>query len=300
MRDLDIRLMRYFVTVAHTRHFTRAAEQLYISQPALSQAIAKLEKSLGVQLLTRDNRGVELTPVGVQLLRKAEELLECADSAISMLRQARRDQKSLLRVGFISGPGSNMSRILELAEQRSPSLTVQTRRLEWSNQEAAVVTGEVDMSFARAPLNAPELEHMTVFREGRVVCVSRRHPLADCESVSIHELVDEPVITSTTCPSEAWRMYWAVMPRPDGSAVRWGPTVDTIEDVLEEASRGQGIGITAESVARYYQHASISFVPLADVPDSTVELCWHKDNQMPAVTLVREAARSVVEAAASI
>lgn len=300
MRDLDIRLMRYFVTVAHTRHFTRAAEQLYISQPALSQAIAKLEKSLGVQLLTRDNRGVELTPVGVQFLRKAEELLECADSAISMLRQARRDQKSLLRVGFISGPGSNMSRILELAEQRSPSLTVQTRRLEWSNQEAAVVTGEVDMSFARAPLNATELEHMTVFREGRVVCVSRRHPLAERESVSIHELVDEPVITSTTCPSEAWRMYWAVMPRPDGSAVRWGPTVDTIEDVLEEASRGQGIGITAESVARYYQHASVRFVPLADVPDSTVELCWHKDNQMPTVALVREAARSVVEAASSI
>jgi DNA-binding transcriptional LysR family regulator len=294
MHDLDIRLVRYFVAVARTRHFGRAAEQLYISQPALSQAIAKLEKSLGVQLLTRDNRSVELTPIGVEFLEKAEELLQCAEGAVAMVHRARRDLGSILRVGFIPGPGSNMSRILEAAEALLPDLTVRVRRLDWLQQETAVVAGEVDAGFARAPLSSPELEHMTVEREGRVLGVSERHPLADRESVSIREIADELVITSQTCPSEAWREYWAVTPRPDGAAVRWGPAVDTVEEMLEVASRDHGVCITAASIAKGYQHANVSFIPIVDVADTTVELCWLRDNPTPLLALLRRAAEQVV------
>lgn len=300
MLDLDIKLVRYFVTVAHTLHFTRAAGLLYISQPALSQAIAKLEKTLGVPLLTRDNRSVELTPMGMEFLVKAEDLLECADAAVSLIRQVRRGQENLLRIGFIPAPGDSMSRIIAAAEERTPSLTVQTRRLEWRSQETAVVEGEVDVSFARAPLIAPELDHITVGREGRVVCVSDQHPLAGRESVSINELADQPVISSSTCPSEAWKEFWAVSPRPDGSTVRWGPVVDTVEELLEMASRGHGVCITAESVARHYPIESISVIPITDIPDSTVELCWHRANPMPTIALLRDAARSFVETDSSI
>ncbi|MEP6842329.1 MAG: LysR family transcriptional regulator [Pseudolysinimonas sp.] len=300
MHDLDIRLVRYFVTVAHTLHFSRAAEQLYISQPALSQAIAKLEKTLGAQLLTRDNRSVELTDVGTQFLPKAEELLSCADNALSVVQRARRDMRSLLRVGFIPGPGRNMTRILEDAERIAPSLTVRMRRLDWINQEAAVVAGDVDVSFARAPLVSPELDHMTVDREGRVLAVSERHPLAGRGSVSIRDIAEELIITSATCPSEEWAAFWAVSPRPDDAEVLWGPAVDTIEEMLEEASRGHGVCITAESIARGYQHASVSFVPIADISDTTVEMCWRRDNSAPMLQILREAAQHVVEADPSI
>ncbi len=300
MPDLDLRLVRYFATVARTRHFSRAADLLFISQPALSQAIAKLEKTLEVQLLTRDNRTVDLTAIGAEFLEKAEEVLRHADAALYVVQQARRDERNVLRVGFIPGPGSNMTRILEKAEELSPSLVVQTRRLDWIIQESAVVAGDVDVAFARAPLASSELDHMTVDSEGRYLGVSERHPLAQRASVSIREIADEPIITSSTCPSEAWQLYWAVAPRPDGSTVRWGPAVDTVEEMLDVTSRGRGVCITAESIARGYQHASVSFIPLTDVSDSTVEMCWRRDNRTPLVDLLRHAALTVVSAEASI
>lgn len=298
--DLDLRLVRYFVTVAHTRHFSRAADQLFISQPALSQAIAKLEKTLEVQLLTRDNRTVELTSIGIQFLDKAEEVLRHAEAALFVVQQARRDRRSVLRVGFIPGPGANMSRILEEAERIAPHVVIQTRRLDWISQEAAVVAGEVDIAFAREPLAASDLEYITVDSEGRYLGVSERHPLAHRESVSIREIADEPIITSSTCPSEAWQLYWAVAPRPDGSPIKWGPAVDTVEEMLDVTSRGRGVCITAEAIARGYQHASVSFIPIVDISDTTVAMCWRRDNHAPVVNLMRQAAQSVVGPDASI
>src|SRR6476619_8284260 len=77
--DLDLRLVRYFVAVAEELHFGRAAAKLYISQPALSKQIRKLESEVGTQLLVRDSRHVELTARGEHFLENARQLLALAD-----------------------------------------------------------------------------------------------------------------------------------------------------------------------------------------------------------------------------
>src|SRR5215208_6946365 len=99
MIEMDLRLMRYFATVGRHLHFGRASDELFISQPALSQAIAKLEKQLDVRLFDRDRRRVELTPAGQQLLPEAEDLIARAEAAISVANRVRREQRSTFDVG---------------------------------------------------------------------------------------------------------------------------------------------------------------------------------------------------------
>lgn len=292
--SLDLRLVRYFVTVAHTRHFTRAAEQLFITQPALSQAISKLERLLDAQLLVRDSRSVVLTSLGERFLEKAEEILKATDEALHVVMQARAERHRLLRVGFIPGVGAKMTLILEKTEQLVPGLTIQTRRLDWIRQESAVVEGDVEVGFARRPLAAPELDSMTIESEPRYLCVNQRHRLSNRRSVSITEIAGEPVVTSSTCPSVEWRDYWAVVPRPDNSEVRWGPAVDSLEEMLDVVSRGRGVCITAASVAYGYQHTAVSFIPVIDVSESSVAMCWRRDNDSHLVHSIRKAAQAVI------
>lgn len=294
LADLDLRLVRYFVAVSTHRHFGRAAAELYISQPALSQAIAKLEKQLGVRLLDRDHRNVELTVAGEEFLKQARVLLEAADTTLTVARRARRDQGNVLHIGYIAAPGHLMSSIIMRAEAAVPDVTVETRRLEWRDQESAVATGVVDVSFARAPIAHPDLDHLTVSGEPLVVGVSRRHPLASRDSVTVADLVHEPILTSTSCPSEQWRLWWAMAHLRDGVPITWGPAVDTVEDMLEEISHGHGIAITATSVMRSYSHDEVRFLALEDAPPSTTELCWLRGSTMPVLQRFLAVAREVV------
>lgn len=294
MPDLDLRLVRYFVAVANARHFGRAATSLFISQPALSQSIAKLEKQLGVRLLERSNRAVELTTVGQGFLVESERLLQAAEVALSVAQRGRREQTQILRVGYIAGPGELMSHILALAEERLPRVTLVTSRLEWRDQERAVVQGRVDASFARAPITDPALECLETGREERVVVLAKDHPLTSRASIDIDEISSDQLITTGTYPSEEWRLWWAASPRANGLPIRWGTNVDTVEELLDEVARGHGIAITAQAIRHFYNRPDISFVSLTGVEETTVQLCILREGASPLARQFVALARTVV------
>src|SRR6478672_4180939 len=100
MTDPEMRLLRYFVTVAEERHFGRAAERLHIAQPPLSQQIRRLESELGVTLLYRTTRSVELAPAGEVLLTRAKEVLAAVEGALEDTRRAARGEFGHLAIGF--------------------------------------------------------------------------------------------------------------------------------------------------------------------------------------------------------
>src|SRR5688500_13361017 len=101
-RDVHVRDLRYFVTVAEELHFTRAAERLYVSQPALSKQVRALERQLGVELFRRDRRGVALTEAGAALLPHARQMLADWEKGAAALRAA---QRGTLAVGMSTSPG---------------------------------------------------------------------------------------------------------------------------------------------------------------------------------------------------
>jgi DNA-binding transcriptional LysR family regulator len=119
--DLDLRRLRYFVTVAGELSFIRAAQLLHMTQPALSRQISALERDLGAQLFERDRRGTALTPAGQQLLEDAAPLLAAASALERRTRLAGREP-ARFAIGFM--PGTNATPIIREFAQRAPYLTI--------------------------------------------------------------------------------------------------------------------------------------------------------------------------------
>src|SRR5918999_6030295 len=131
----EIRRLRYFVAVAERLSFSRAALDLHISQPALSEAVRKVEVELGVELLERSSRGVALTGAGETLLHEAREVLARLDEAVLRTREAARGRAGRLRVGFeAAGAGLLSTRARARFTRRFPHVRVEPKRFEWGGE----------------------------------------------------------------------------------------------------------------------------------------------------------------------
>lgn len=281
--DLGIRALHAFVTVIDEGHFGRAAMRLFVTAPALSQQIRRLEQQLGMRLIDREAHPVMPTAAGETLLPHAHRLLrEAQETAVDLARFTRR-QDRVLRLGFISGGPSSLITSL-LSKLESPLELVQ---LQWHEQLSEVASGSVDAAFVRPPL--PLLDGLTLERvvvEPRVVMVHRDHRFAARENVAIDELDDE-VHVSTDRAAQEWISYWAVDPRPSGRAVKWGPLVRTMDEQLQTVAAGLGIAITAASIADYHSNPEVAYVPIKGIDPCTVELCTRTGDDHPGVGELR-------------
>src|ERR1700722_1926782 len=146
--DLDLRRLRYFVTVAEELSFVRAASLLHMTQPALSRQISALERDLGTQLLERDRRGTWLTPAGQQLLEDAVPLLATASVLQRRTRLAGRDP-ARFAIGFM--PGIHATPIIREFARRAPNLTIDVVFTSLTDQVDFLIDGRVDVCFVRLP-----------------------------------------------------------------------------------------------------------------------------------------------------
>jgi DNA-binding transcriptional LysR family regulator len=194
--SVELRQLRYFVAVAEELHFRRAAARLHISQPPLSQQIAALEEELGVRLLERTRRRVELTPAGETFLRDARATLAELDVAVSAARAIAAGQEGVLRVGFV---GSALLSIVPATVQRfrrtRPGAEIELRERSTVEQLRAVSTGLVDVGLVRPPIEADETLHTeVVLRERTVAALPEGHPLAQLRRVPLRRLAAEPLV----------------------------------------------------------------------------------------------------------
>ena len=193
---MELRQLRYFVAVAEELHFRRAAARLHISQPPLSQQIAALESELGVRLLERTRRRVELTPAGEAFLRDARATLAELDVAVSTARSIDAGQEGVLRVGFV---GSALLSIVPTTVQQfrrsRPGAEIELRERSTVEQLRAVSTGLVDVGLVRPPIEADESLHTeVVMRERTVAAIPEGHPLAELRRVPLRRLAAEPLV----------------------------------------------------------------------------------------------------------
>src|ERR1700743_2119934 len=140
--DVHGRDLRYFVAVAEEVHFTRAAARLYLSQPAVSKQIRRLERQLGAELFARDQQGVALTPVGVALLPHARRVLAAWDQACEAAEEAKSEQRATVVGGM--GTGLAGSGILPAIRSRftamQPGATVALREIGWEDPTAGLAS----------------------------------------------------------------------------------------------------------------------------------------------------------------
>ncbi|GAA1235561.1 LysR family transcriptional regulator [Pseudonocardia alaniniphila] len=271
---MELRQLRYLVAIADSGNVGRAAAALYVSQPAVSYALKGLETELGVRLFDRHRAGVSLTAAGRDVLAEARRTLQHADRVVAAAERHRRGETGVLRVGFeASGAGELTTRARAEFARRHRGVRVEPKRFDWGQEAAALRDGRVDVAFLWLPADVTGMHAEVVHTEQRVVGLPTGHRLAGREGVSVLEVGDEPLLWTERAPRE-WVDWWAVNPRPDGSAPRWGPTNDNVEEMLEQVAEGTAICFAPVSMARYYARPDLVWVPLTDVEPLRVALAW--------------------------
>ena len=186
---MELRHLSYFITVAEELNFSKAALRLYTAQPSLSQQIKDLEDDVGVRLLNRTKRKVELTEEGAVFLEQARLTLAQADKAVAMARQVSQAKQQLLRIGFV--PVAEMKifpYVLPNLRVQNPDLKIDLLSLNNVDQIRGIKKGELDISFTRDNFQTDEIESKFVLREPLIFILPKEHPLAKYERIPVQAL----------------------------------------------------------------------------------------------------------------
>ena len=176
---MELRHLRYFVAVAEELHFGRAAIQLSIVQPSLSQQIRQLENELGFPLLYRTKRSVELTDAGKVFLVEAKRVLAQVQEAKRTAQRAYRGEVGRLVVGYISSSTYDLlPMMLRDYRERFPDVEVALRELTTQEQIRALEEDYIQVGLLRLPISAPLIQVEVVRREPIVCVLPEKHPLA--------------------------------------------------------------------------------------------------------------------------
>ena len=276
MNDLDTRLLRSFLVVAHEGTITRAAARLHIAQQALSAQVQQLERAFGATLLVRTSRGVRLTRAGDELLAGAEPLLAELDALGTRVRASAHGHAGKLKL--VCKPHATAEFALDVVramEASAPDIELDLVSVSTLPEElAALDDGTADASFLWVPTGDARLRYAKVRRDRRLVALPSDHPLAARPAVSLAELADEPVIVPQVVVSDEVVRHWLAEPRPGGKPAVRGPAAHRIEDRLMLVARGRGVWLAPEPLARYFPLPGVSWVPVSDAAPSYLAVVW--------------------------
>jgi DNA-binding transcriptional LysR family regulator len=279
--DVDMRLLRYFEAVAAEGNLTRAAQGLFVSQPALTKQIRQLEAQLGVVLFTRSRAGMTLTAAGQVLASQVSAVLDGFDQALRDAKAAASTEAQVLRVGFLGGAANEATQqiVADFAHRR-PGWRVEMRAATWAEPSAGLASGDTDIAFLRLPFPGQDrLRTEVLFTEARWVVLPAAHPLADRDLICFRDLWDEPFIAASA-ETGAWREWWLAVDEREGHPVRIGAVAATgvPDDWLTVIANGDGIALVPESAARYYARPGITYKPVSGVSPSQVGIAWPPDS----------------------
>lgn len=192
---MNLQELRYLVALADHRHFGRAAESCNVSQPTLSSQIKKLEEELGVTLLERTNKRVDITPVGSQILSHAQRALAEAGQMEAVARAARDPLVGPLKLGVIPTLAPYlMPMLLKPLREAYPGLTIEL----WEDQTRALIDGlrnhRLDAALLATAPDAPEITEIALFDEPLLAALPLDHPLARARTVSEESLAEEMLV----------------------------------------------------------------------------------------------------------
>ncbi len=261
---MELRRFRYFVAVAEELHFRRAAEQLHLAQPALSQQVKKLETELGVELFHRTRRGVALTRAGVVFLEEARLVLRLADDAARAAREAASGAVGRLRVGLLADvvPASVPKAIVRFST-RFPGVEVSHETLSTRRAIEDVRGGRLDVAVIALPAPVAGLNVTHLGREGIVAAIADRHPLSGRAVVPWERLADQRLVMLPRATNPAFYDGVIATCHDAGFAPSILETTEAqVEHALLSVAGGAGIALLTASTAERYTTPGVRFLPL--------------------------------------
>jgi DNA-binding transcriptional LysR family regulator len=286
----DLRQMRYFVAVAEHGSFTAAARDLHVAQQAVSQQVKALEQLLGVTLLERSSRRVDLTPEGVVFLADCRRVLVGADRAARRVQAAARGEAGTLRLVYtLVSAFETVPVLLARLDKDYPLLKVDAREVFGSDVPTLLRDGACDLALAPLTSYPEDLRQQTVRREVVRVAVAERHRLADSGQIELASLRDE---TLELWPHEMAPGYYEAIIAACHAA-GFEPKVDQHgagSTVWRYIAEGRGFGLVVSSLIEQLPRG-LKLVDLTPPrPMLTVNAVWRRDHEIPAIERLFETA----------
>ena len=193
--DIKLKDLRYLVAVADTRHFGRAAEKCFVSQPTLSAQLKKLEDYLGVQLIERQPKNVSLTEAGEQIVSRARRMLEASEEVVTLARAHRDPLAGRLRVALLPTIGPYLlPRVSQPIRKGLPRLELRLYEYQTEQILERLESGEIDLGILALPIAGDGFETRELFTEPFVVAMPDQHRLSKRDSVKLDELNGETLL----------------------------------------------------------------------------------------------------------
>ena len=276
---MELRHLRYFVTLADELHFGRAAERLHIAQPPLSQQIRQLERELGFELFHRTKRKVELSEAGEVFLVEVQQIFRQLEQAILLGRQVSRGEVGQLVVGFVSSAAYNiLPDFLLHFRNNNPSINLELHELTTDEQLRWLESGRIDVGFLRPPVNKNIYESKIVFQESLVIALPENHRLANQDKVSLQCLTKEPFIL----------FHRGLAPGLYDVIISFCQQFDFSPSVAQEAIQMQtivslvaadiGVAIVPESLQNLGRTGVVYKYFVEETPQVSIAMIWRKND----------------------
>jgi LysR family hydrogen peroxide-inducible transcriptional activator len=269
--------LRYIVAVAQERNFRRAAEKSFISQPALSLAIQKLEEELGIKIFERGKNDISITPVGTEVVEQAQRALEEVALIREIARQGKDHLTTTLRLGIIYSVGPYLLPDLVPALKKiAPDMTLEIEENITANLDTLLRNGKLDVIIIALPFGDGGIITKPLYDEPFEVVVSKEHRWVDRRSIKAQELSAEKVLLldSGHCFSNQVAEACPELGRK-GADIQQGTSLETIRNMV-----ASGLGITvlpASANSARYRNNLLQVIPFAKpAPSRRIALAWRK------------------------
>jgi len=280
---MELRHLRYFVAVASELNFTKAAEKLFVVQPALSTQIADLERELGTRLLIRNTRVVRLTAAGQAFLEDARAILSAAQSARDRALRVSRGEVGELAIGFFAAPTMFfLPDLIRRYRMKYPGVTIRMHELTPDKQLSAFERGGLDVGFTRPlPAGRQDLAARVLFRERFLAVVAETHPLASRKRIRLKELAASPFVLLDRDAASGLYDHVIAACQTAGFSPSVAHSPDLMATVLTMVAAEQGVSIVPEGV-RNLRSRQVAFVPVVpDLEPIPLVMCWNGAQDSP-------------------
>jgi len=268
--------LKFIVALAKARNFRKAAEACFVSQPALSFAVKKLEEELGILLFERNRNEVSITPIGERVIEQATLAIEEANRVKEIAKQGNNQLAGALKLGVIYSVGPYLlPEIIPILRKTAPEMPLIVEENITSNLETQLRNGVIDVAIIALPFDIAGIKTLPLYEEEFVVVVPSGHEWAKRSAVDAIELADEKILLLNSGHCFSNQVLQACPKLSQKGEILQGNSLDTIRNMV-----ASNLGLTvlpASATISRYQNPLIKVVPFAKpVPTRKIALAWRK------------------------
>lgn len=286
--------LKFVIAVAQERHFRRAADKCFVTQPALSLGIKKLEDELGVTIFERSRTEVSLTEIGIKIVEQANIVLEQAASLKEMAKLGANQLQGLFKLGMIHSVGPYLlPEMIPILRETAPQMPLEIEETLTANLETQLRSGIIDAAIIALPFDAPGLKIKALYDEDFVVVIPSNHHWAKRREIEAEELSEEKVLLLNSGHCFSNQVTQACPELSRKGEILQGNSLETIRNMV-----ASNLGITvlpASATSQRYNNPLIKVIPFVKpIPTRRIAIAWRKSfARTEAIEKITEAIKTI-------